>query len=69
MSEHDASLRLVPSGLASEGPPAAPQATLGLTVGSCKVGLTNIDAAWVLADVTWFQDEQTLFVFYHVDAQ
>ncbi len=44
-------------------------ATLGLTVGSCKVGLTNIDAAWVLADVTWFQDEQTLFVFYHVDAQ
>lgn len=34
-----------------------------------KVPLDDINAAFVLADVTWFEAEQTLFVFYRVAAE
>jgi hypothetical protein len=34
-----------------------------------KVPITDINAAFSLADATWFEEEQTLFVFYQVDAQ
>jgi hypothetical protein len=34
-----------------------------------KVPLVDIGAAFVTADATWFADEQTLFVFYDVEAQ
>lgn len=35
----------------------------------CKVGLTDIAAAFSTADAAWFAEEETLFVFYEVAAQ
>ncbi len=37
--------------------------------GCGKVPIVDIDAGFTLADVSWFETEQTLFVFYRVDAQ
>lgn len=37
---------------------------------SCpKVPLVDIHAGFVMSDAVWFEDEQTLFVFYRVEAQ
>ena len=36
---------------------------------SCKVPYSNVNAGFVLSDATWFEDEQTLFFFYRVDAE
>jgi len=33
-----------------------------------KVPIVDIGASFSLADVSWFQDEETLFIFYRVDA-
>lgn len=41
----------------------------GLPVGCGKVPITDINAGFSIADVSWFEDEQTLFVFYRVDAE
>ena len=35
----------------------------------CKVPITDIRAAFSLADATWFEEEQTLFFFYRVEAE
>ncbi len=43
--------------------------TLGLGAGCGKVPISDIEAAFTLADATWFEQEQTLFVFYRVEAQ
>lgn len=38
-------------------------------IGACeKAPFTDINARFELADLTWFEDEQTLFVFYRVSA-
>lgn len=37
--------------------------------GEVKVPVVDVNAGFTLADVTWFEQEQTLFVFYRVDAQ
>lgn len=34
-----------------------------------KVPVVNVNAGFTLADVTWFEQEQTMFVFYRVDAE
>ncbi|MDX2010316.1 MAG: hypothetical protein SFW67_09005 [Myxococcaceae bacterium] len=37
---------------------------------SCdKVPIVDINAAFTIADVSWFDDERTMFVFYRVDAE
>lgn len=41
----------------------------GLPLGCGKVPVTDINASFSISDVTWFQDEQTMFVFYRVDAE
>jgi hypothetical protein len=33
-----------------------------------KVPVIDVGAAFTIADATWFEDEQTLFVFYRIDA-
>jgi hypothetical protein len=43
--------------------------TSGLPLGCGKVAITDIKASFSLSDVAWFQDEQTMFVFYRVDAE
>ncbi len=43
---------------------------LFLTLGACeKVPLIDVNAGFALADATWFEAEQTLFVFYSVEAE
>ena len=43
---------------------------LMLLGGACKkVPLTDINAGFTLADATWFEEEETLFVFYRVGAE
>ncbi len=37
--------------------------------GCQKVTINNIDAGFTLADAAWFEDEQTLFFFYEVEAE
>jgi hypothetical protein len=34
-----------------------------------KVPISNINASFSLADAVWFEEEQTLFIFYRADAQ
>lgn len=34
----------------------------------CKVPISGVDARFRIADASWFEDEQTLFVFYDVEA-
>jgi hypothetical protein len=41
----------------------------GLPLGCGKVPITDINASFSISDVSWFQDEQTMFVFYRVDAE
>lgn len=41
----------------------------GLPVGCGKVPIVDINAQFTIADVSWFEDEQTLFAFYRVDAE
>lgn len=41
----------------------------GLPVGCGKVGITDINASFAISDVSWFEDEQTMFVFYRADAE
>ncbi len=42
---------------------------LVLGMGGCgKVGFVDVNAAFTRADVAWFEEEQTLFVFYEVRA-
>ena len=41
----------------------------GLSTACGKVELVPVDAGFVLADATWFEEEQTLFVFYEVTAR
>jgi hypothetical protein len=45
--------------------------TVGLLLlaGCQKVPFTEVGASFSLADATWFAEEQTLFLFYRVDAQ
>jgi hypothetical protein len=41
-----------------------------VTLGACnKVPIVDINASFPLADATWFEEEQTLFIFYHVAAE
>ncbi len=41
-----------------------------LALGGCtKVPLVPVDARFLVADVTWFEEEQTLFVFWDVEAE
>lgn len=40
-----------------------------LAMAGCKVPIFDIQAAFTLADATWFEEEQTLFFFYRVEAQ
>ncbi|MCA9547939.1 MAG: hypothetical protein KC613_26220, partial [Myxococcales bacterium] len=35
----------------------------------CKVGLLDVNAAFTVADATWFQEEETLFIFYEMGAE
>lgn len=51
--------------------------TLALALGGCRWGdfpwqvrvpIEDVGARFVIADVTWFEDEETLFVFYQVEA-
>ena len=42
-------------------------ASLGAT--GCKVPLTDVNAAFSLADAAWFAEEETLFVFYELAAE
>src|SRR4051812_29272765 len=46
-------------------------AILGAALPSCdyKVPVVDIHAAFTLADATWFEEEQTLFFFYTVQAE
>jgi hypothetical protein len=49
---------------------ASPAAlALWLCAACGKVPLTNVNAGFVLADAAWFADEETLFVFYRLDAE
>lgn len=41
----------------------------GLPLGCGKVPISNINASFTISDVSWFQDEQTMFVFYRVEAE
>ena len=42
---------------------------LALLLAACeKVPIVDIGASFPLSDVTWFQDEETMFIFYHVVA-
>lgn len=34
-----------------------------------KAPLHDVGARWVLADASWFEEEETLFVFWHVEAE
>ena len=34
-----------------------------------KVPITDVNAGFVLADVSWFEQEQTMFLFYQVNAE
>ncbi|MBK7861840.1 MAG: hypothetical protein IPJ65_25130 [Archangiaceae bacterium] len=40
-----------------------------LALGACKVPIRDINAGFTLADATWFEDEQTLFFFYRMNAE
>jgi|GEM_PF-585080 len=44
---------------------------LGLGGAACepKVPIVDIGAAFAIADVTWFEEEQTMFVFFRVNAE
>ncbi len=57
------SLRLLTMGVALCG-------ALGVMGAACepKVPIIDIGAAFVVADATWFEDEQTLFLFYRIDS-
>ncbi len=41
---------------------------LGVYPWQVRVPIENVNARFVIADLTWFEEEQTLFVFYQVDA-
>ena len=50
-------------------PGAAAAALIALAGTSCaKVPIYDVDAGFTLADVAWFAEEETLFVFYEVNA-
>ena len=41
-----------------------------LALGSCrKVPLFDVNAGFTVADVSWFAEEDTMFVFYNVTAE
>lgn len=40
-----------------------------LAVAGCKVPLTDIGGVFVVADAAWFAEEETLFLFWEVEAQ
>jgi hypothetical protein len=40
-----------------------------VALASCKVPIVDINAAFAVADATWFEEEETLFAFYRVDAE
>lgn len=42
---------------------------LGLCAPRCKVPLSDLDARFVVSDTAWFAEEETLFIFYEVQAQ
>ncbi|MEZ4316665.1 MAG: hypothetical protein R3F61_04155 [Myxococcota bacterium] len=42
---------------------------LAATPVSCKVPIHGVEAAFTLADASWFDEEDTLFVFYEVSAE
>lgn len=42
---------------------------LALLLGCRKVPLEDVGASFLLADLTWFEEEQTLFAFWEIDAQ
>lgn len=56
------------SGFARVLPFAAAALLVGGLAG-CKVPLTDIAARFVVADAAWFAEEETLFVFYEVEAE
>lgn len=39
-----------------------------LSLAGCKVPFTDIGGVFVLADATWFAEEETLFIFYEIQA-
>ena len=46
------------------------QALLGaLLLLTCKVPITDINAFFSLSDATWFEQEQTLFFFWRLQAE
>ena len=51
-------------------PPGALALLVALGAGpACKVPLSDIDARFLLADTAWFSEEETLFVFYELEAE
>ena len=43
---------------------------IAASTASCwKVPITPVEAGFLQADAAWFEEEQTLFVFYEVEAQ
>ncbi|MBI5543500.1 MAG: hypothetical protein HY901_06395 [Deltaproteobacteria bacterium] len=52
------------------GPAAVQLAACCVLLAACsKVPIVDIQAGFALADATWFAEEETLFVFYRVEAQ
>lgn len=43
-------------------------ATLGLSSCEPKVPIVDVGAVFSIADASWFEDEQTLFIFYRIDS-
>ncbi|MFN3197548.1 MAG: hypothetical protein ACE366_03855 [Bradymonadia bacterium] len=46
-----------------------PMLAAALCVCGCKVHISDVNARFVIADVSWFEAEETLFVFYEVQAE
>src|SRR3970282_421101 len=41
-----------------------------VSCGACqKVPITQVNAGFLIADATWFEEEQTLFIFYKLFAE
>ena len=51
-------------------PALAPALAAALACGACKkLPLTDVGAGFTLSDASWFAEEETLFIFYRVEAQ
>lgn len=57
-------------GRLARGIVVAPAAAAALLLAGCwKVPITPVNAGFELADVSWFEEEETLFIFYQVRAE